>query len=146
MYETIYGSKYSKDLDIKAIAKLVRADIKASVKDGALPAANYSVRLERFSGGRSLTVTVSGLPFELLNEERVLADHDEPRAFHHGNRRSIGAISVDRQLERIMGAYNFDGSDIQSDYFNVNFYTHIRLEADEDAERKAILARHGRAA
>lgn len=146
MYETTYGSKYNKDLNIKAIAALVRADIKAAVKDGALPAAKYSVRLERFSGGRALDVTVSGLPFELLNEERALADHDAPRAFSRINLHSVGAMSVERQLERIMAAYNFDGSDIQSDYFHVNFYAHIRFDADESAERKAILARNGRAA
>lgn len=144
MTTTTYGSKYSKDLDIKAIASLVRADIKAAIKGGSLPAAKYSVRLERFSGGRSLTVTASSMPFELLNEERALADHDEPHAYHRTPCHSASACELEKQLESIMGAYNYDGSDIQSDYFNVNFYQHVRFEADEDAERAAILARNGR--
>lgn len=141
----ITGSKYERGVDVAEIAKRVRADIKAAVKAESLPAAKYGVRIARFSGGQSLTITASSLPFEVSNEAYVLADHSDPRN-DRINRLSDAAKAVERALESIGAAYNFDGSDSQSDYFNVNFYLHIDLAHDEAAERAAILARHGRAA
>ena len=39
-----YGAKYDRNLDVKEIAKRIRADLKAAVKDGKLPAAKFGVR------------------------------------------------------------------------------------------------------
>ena len=127
-----------------AIAKLVRADIKAAVKAGTIPAAKYGVRTERYSGGQSLKVNVSALSFEVLSEERVLLEHDEPHAYHGGHWMSEGAKALEKALDAICDAYNFDGSDIQTDYFHVNFYANVTVDYDGDAERLAILARNGR--
>jgi hypothetical protein len=140
-YEVVYGSKYDKSLSRKEIAVRVRADIKEAVKAGELPTAKYSVRIESYSGGGSINVTVTGLPFEVLNEERSLADHDQPNVFCRINWMSDKAMAVDAAIDAILAAYNFDGSDIQSDYFHVNFYSHVRIETDEAAERAAIVAR-----
>jgi hypothetical protein len=140
-YEVVYGSKYDKSLSRKEIAVRVRADLKEAVKAGELPAAKYSVRIE--SG--SVNVTVSGLPFEVLDEKRVLADHDQPNVFSGRNWISDQALALQNKIEALVGAYNFDGSDIQSDYFHVNFYSTVRCDYPE-TERDAILARNGRGA
>ncbi len=93
------GSKYeqTKDLDIVAIAKLLRQDIKASVKEGRLPAVKYGVRIERYSMGQSIHISVGQ---ELTDE-------------------------VKAAVRDLADAYNYDRSDPQSDYFCVRFYVHI---------------------
>lgn len=114
--DTWYGSKYeeTKDLDIKDIAKLVRGDIKAAVKTGALSdLLRYGVRIERFSGGQSIDVRIAWKqPPE--DAERRLHEHARANCWLE-------------TLKGIVDAYNFDGSDMQSDYFRVRFYSHIGL-------------------
>lgn len=149
MTETIYGSKYSRDLDIAEIAKLVRADIKAAVKAGTIPDAAYRVRISRFAGGQSLDVRVGnilerdGRPCVWVHNPRRLGE-DMARP-HGANPHEFGmqifAPAIGAMLDAvkaIVGAYNFDGSDSQSDYYHVNFYGHVEMEtAYEIAQRDA---------
>lgn len=119
-YEISYGDKYqaTKDLAMAEIAKLVRSDIKAAQKAGQLPKAlKVSVR----SDYNSLRVEVVSAPFALMSEDGL-------RASLTGEyipvymQRSEEATRVENLLNAIMAAYNYDGSDIQTDYFNVRFY------------------------
>lgn len=110
-----YGSKHAqtKDFDIREIAKLVRRDLKAEQQAGRLRSdIRISVRIERFAYGQSLKArltwldkTTDGL-FETLRR-----DDDETGA----------------TIARIIAAYNFDGSDLQSDHFNVRFYAQVSV-------------------
>ena len=53
---------------------------------------------------------------------------------------ALGA-DVMKQVEAIVAAYNHDGSDIQSDYFDVNFYSHVNFTSEvHDADRAEALA------
>lgn len=68
MYERSYGDKYA-DLGGKYqpaafIAKLMRQDIRAALAADALPgsAANYSVKIENYSGGRSIRIKAVDMP------------------------------------------------------------------------------------
>jgi hypothetical protein len=58
---------------------------------------------------------------------------DEPSAAYH-DILTAEAQAAKMTLERIHFAYNHDGSDIQTDYFDVNFYGHVSF-ATADAER-----------
>ncbi len=126
------------------IAKLVRADIKAGIADGSLPRAKYSVRIDRFAGGRSLDVTIDDVPFAIRNAARVRADvfgenpHDHPETVCF-NSPEAGALEA--QIEELVAAYNFDGSDSQSDYFHVNFYGHVSFGKQEHREYEELHAR-----
>ena len=145
-YDIHYGKKYSKDIDIVEIAKLVRAYIKEAVSAGDLPAAKYGVRIERYSGGRSLNIDVKNGEFPLLSEKRVRFELENPNRYPGDNPdpevrswMSVEAQRVQGALMTIAAAYNFDGSDIQSDYFHVNFYVHVRFDhTNEEAERNLI--------
>ena len=133
MYETTYGTKYeaTKGLSRVEIAKLIRADIKAAVKAGTLPAAKYSVTCQSYAGGGSINIKVADVTkegFVLHNEARLRWDLENPHAGLYNcpaNVRDLyspEAVELKKTLEGIMAAYNYDGSDIQSDYFNVRFY------------------------
>ncbi len=117
-----YGMKFERGLDITEIAKRVRADIKAAIKTGTLPAMKASVTVSRYAGGQSLNVKIKDCPAmvgKLLNTKIASIKH--------------GRLDVDE--------YNFDKSDTQSDYFHVNFYGHVDFCHEfERVERVALQA------
>jgi hypothetical protein len=127
------GTKYeaTKGLDIKAIAKLVRGDLAAAVADGDLPAgSSASVRIQRYSGGQSITVelAIPG-PFR-RSPEQTEASRARGLLKPWLTRAAYAAEGV---VEAILATYNFDRSDSQSDCFNVRFYSHINLVAAPEA-------------
>lgn len=130
MTTTNYGSKWAatKDLSRVEIAKLIRADIKAAVKAGLLPKAKYSVTCESYSGGGSIDVSISaveGIPVH--NAERLLFVHANPHEFERMSRYSAEMTKAIETIELIHGAYNYDGSDIQADYFHVRYYGNVQV-------------------
>jgi hypothetical protein len=153
MYETTYGTKYeaTKDLSRVEIAKLIRADIKAAVKAGTLPAAKYSVTCQSYSGGGSINIKVADVNkegFVLHNEARLRWDLENPHAGLYNAPSNVRdlyspeAVEMKKTLEGIMGAYNYDGSDIQSDYFNVRFYGGAEIDwRYADAQKELQLLR-----
>lgn len=168
MYERSYGYKYDtqKGLSTADIAKLIRADIKQSIKDGMLTDRwTYSVRSENFSGGSAITIRVKdcatawrecdGWASKTRHADGSItgascrnmwcaarADAREG-ATTHQVLTAEGEVTK-MTLERIHGAYNHDGSDSQVDYFDVNYYGGVDFQSDESArweqeerERKA---------
>jgi len=126
------GSKYNRDLDIAEIAKLVRSEIKDRVKKGAFPKGKYAVRISRYSDGRSLNITVSGIDpkFGILNPEFYAEERRNPHAYRYENPRS----KLLDDLKAIATAYNYDRSESQVDYFDTNFYLHVDLDWKWESE------------
>jgi hypothetical protein len=122
-----YGSKYndlSKDahgwVDTTVIAKAIRADIKAAVKAGDIPCVKYSVRTRKFAGGSAIDVEVIGLPNARIEREHPYGG----TVFAYSDETNI----VVKKLEAIVAAYNHDGSDSMTDYFDVRFYGHVSVD------------------
>lgn len=121
------GEKYDRDMDVKDIAKLVRADIKKAIKEGTLPkGVKFSVRIDRYSMGQSLNAYMTAWPGEVLvkveDELRYTKELEE-------------ALKVVRSIIKV---YNFDDSDSMSDYFHVNFYSEVSVDyklREENYER-----------
>jgi hypothetical protein len=170
MYERSYGYKYEqqKGLSTTDIAKLIRADIKRAIRDGMLPERwKYSVVSESFSGGSSINVRVKDCADAWTECEGIVPG--SRRTFEDGSSVATGcpnmwcaargdaregatahsiltdeAAVAKMTLERIHNAYNHDGSEVQVDYFDVNFYGHVAFQDPESArweqrerERKA---------
>ncbi len=135
---TTNGPKYDKTLSSTEIAVRVRGDIKAAIIAGNLPRGlKVSVRTKYFAGGSSITCEVTAVPVGMraLSVEFL---RDEIRSSPWA-RYTHEAKDVLDKIEALLNAYNFDGSDSQSDYFHVNFYTHVKFAFDlEQAERRAI--------
>lgn len=120
------GSKYleTRELGLVELADRIRADIKALKLEGV----KVSVRISRYSMGRSIDICVTAAPFaasfaDLLDDakmvEAIVASRrqqgirmpwltDEARALHE-------------KLEAIHAAYNYDNSDSMTDYYHVRF-------------------------
>lgn len=156
MYERSYGYKYEeqKNLTTTEIAKLIRKDIKREIKDGMLPARwKYSVRTRYFAGGSSIDIRVRDCadawiecPGYRIGSRHECSDgswsaagcgnpwckaggvhKDKPGAQTH-RVLSEEAQTAKMTLERIHGAYNHDGSEVQVDYFDVNYYGGVQFD------------------
>lgn len=105
MERKIVGSKYEevRNMDAKDIAKLIRADLKE------LPY-NTSVRIQRYAGGRSINVYVTMDKYPTHEEQDPIRE----------------------AIRKITDQYNFDNSDVMSDYFSVNFYSNVSFRTKGD--------------
>ena len=138
---TTFGARYeeTKGLRHTEIAKLIRQDIKASVKAGELPAAKYSVRCPHWG---AIRIDIKG---------RVsFAATTLTTAPLHGYWRLVSSpemASTLRTLTGIADAYNYDHSRIEEDYFNVRYYSSVsdctdnREEEYKAANASGILGR-----
>jgi hypothetical protein len=128
------GSKYkdTQGLDVKELAALVRADIKEAIKSNQLPKGKYSVRIERYSGGRSINVSISDFEFPIIDREGYLASKTgyDPRVSRYTRIATLALKAVDR----ILNQYNFDDSDSQTDYFHVRFYGDAKFDWKYEAK------------
>lgn len=125
------------------------AEIKQAVKDGQLPKAKYSVRIQRFSGGRSIDVTVKDYAGTIHNRRHLELDHQIGkgaaalgRATYrdlYGEREQTPRHTEDareliKALEQMVDQWNYDGSETQVDYFQVNYYSHVQFDSDQSHE------------
>lgn len=144
---TVQGDKFEAERDIAEVAKLVRADIKAAISAGLLPfGTKCSVRVERYSMGRNLHVSVTACPIMVANPVYVRWQ----QANRHASMLEAPPSARDRfspegrhvitTLERIVEAYNRRiSSDQPDDYSNVSFYTDIVFGLELREEQSASI-------
>jgi len=108
------GTKYNGFRSAVEISKDIRQDIKEEIAAGRLPKdLKVSVKSRYYAGGQSIDIKWSS----------SVATHaiDESYGRHSIKASTLGAdISI--RLKQIADAYNYDNSDVQSDYFDTLFY------------------------
>lgn len=117
------GAKYDSRLNVVEIAKRIRADIKAAIASGEIPAIKTSVRISRYSMGRSIDVTITEAPFAVLNPAWTEAYKAGARVWDLDGigKFTAEATRVFDAITSIRAAYNYDRSDSMTDYYDVNF-------------------------
>jgi len=115
------------------LAKLMRVDIKSAIAAGTLPgtARNYSVRVHNYSGGRSIYIEAQDLG-GMWEDCKGGCNHWD---CEHGRTTLVlteAGQKVQETIEDIRSSYNYDSSDAQVDYFNVNFYGSASVESPSD--------------
>lgn len=142
MFERVYGEKYSGYLPGAELTRLIRADIalarklgQKAAKPGDLKCADpigdapkqirFYVRHESYSGGRSLYVTIKGVPAEWWGWEQPYYSDDPKDRFRAPGPR---LQELADELFDICWAYNYDGTDAMIDYFDRNFYEHVQAD------------------
>lgn len=125
---TDVGAKYAAtaDLDLAAVAKLVRADIKAAIKVGQLPAGKYAVTIHRYSMGQSLNVRAMVPGMVVRCPIRAAAEAAGDMAVR--SLFTAEATAVREELESIMAAYNRREDHAQSDYHHNKFFAFARVD------------------
>lgn len=99
MYNNIFGSRYDGNLNIKDIAKLVKKE--ASKK---YPNCKISARTKNYD---AIWVTVK------LNETEYNAEQQQ---------------EIKKDITIMLESYNYDRSDVMTDYFDYNFYGFVDIE------------------
>jgi hypothetical protein len=149
LYEQLGGAPSAAD-----IARAIRADIKQATGEGLLPAGwTYSVRSRLFAGGCAVDVTVKGCADAWQECDGTVpgtrratpsggwtaqacgnpwcAGRADPRYAHAAETHFVlteDAMAARITLQRIHDAYNHDGSDVTTDYFDVRYYGGITFE------------------
>lgn len=148
MYERSYGYRYAELGEYPSaaeIAKAIRADVKQAVGEGLLPARwSYSVRSDTYSGGQSVDVEVRDCldAWEACDggvrcRNVWCAARNDPVYAHAAEPHFVlseEAEAAKMTLQRIHGAYNHDGSEIQVDYHDVRYYGTVQFESASSYE------------
>lgn len=151
MYERSYGYRYG-EVDAYTtctdIAKVIRRDVKQAQEEGLLPARwSYSVRSDSLSVDVEVRDCLDAWrECDGMNCGNVwCAARNDPAYAHAATPHQVltaEAESAKLTLERIHNAYNHDGSEIQTDYFDVRYYGHVNFESADSADfRKREAAR-----
>lgn len=145
------GTKYNSGMNLKEIAKAVRKELKK-----AAPGCKFSVRTQYYSGGQSLHVELKAGPFDAFTNPEVkdmqlhnnYSDYEtykdrveewkENRAPYEPEIKEMtkACFKVVKKMTEITEAYNYDRSDSQTDYFDVNFYSHYSIDSYNKTEKK----------
>jgi hypothetical protein len=148
--ERTYGSRYAETAgeSTTQIAARVRADVKAAIKAGKLPAGTkVSVRSEYYSGGSAIRVAIVRWPGRTANQERArvavirgvgYGDYGIPWSLYPEHSDEL-RLAVAR-LGDIMAAYNYDGSDSMTDHYDVRFSGHPTIDLGKDDRDGGIAA------
>lgn len=142
-----YGAKYEqvKNMGLAEIAKLMREDVKLARKVGkqaaepgslalvdalgTMPAQiKVSITSQYYSGGGSIHVRVKNIP-----DGWGFVEEDHP--FRDGATRMVPSpafSAVLTDLRVIHAAYNYDGSDISTDYYDKNYLGCVDYERPYD--------------
>jgi hypothetical protein len=124
----------TKDLTTAAVARLVRAELKAMVRDGRLPRGVYRVLSEEMATASAINVIIG--PLEGV---RLLAPGWRRETFSPFDARWDGAWgesfteayrAVRAKVEALLGSFNRTESEAQSDYFNDHFYANADTNQD----------------
>lgn len=139
---TTTGAKYeiARNLDIAAIAKLIRADLKAAFGKTA----TFSVTVSRYSMGQSLTVKVKSASVGPIihNVDRVIAEHANPHVYNGTPWMSAEARTFLASVSAVVDAYRTNTSCLESDYSHTNFYAHVDFSNDLiSASRATVVGR-----
>ena len=125
----VVGSKYDSKTSVKEDAVSIRNDIKEAVKAGTIPKGfKFSVRVDSYSMGQSLYVTVTEVPagFVMNNVEFRRAYVVDPlgdgcRRLERYTREASNLLSA---VDEIVHGYNRKNVDSSSDFYDVKFSFH----------------------
>lgn len=124
------GSKVDEISNIKDIAKTVREYVKKKY-----PNYKFSVTIERYSGGQSMTVSLLEADFDPLVNDSYWREGSDNGKYYDVNQYYIDtsealtpkAKEVIKDVRNFYNQYNYDHSDAMTDYFNKRFYETITI-------------------
>jgi len=129
MYDRTYGSNFNREMSTTDVAKQVRSWITAQKKAGHFPKElKVSVRSQYFSGGSSIDASITQVPadWDLFNREwfETVERHGFCALRHDCAKYSAQVEKIRAEVKAYIDSFNYDGSETQVDYFDVNFYFH----------------------
>ena len=147
MYSRSYGGR-SLSVDghyrtTAEVTKEIRADIKDAIAGGYLPGdLTYRVRKHDSATSSSVRIVAEGMgPHQFYDRRDAVTTYGDPYL-----QASPYVKEIEECLGKIAAQYNWDGSDTQSDYFDVNFYQHVEVANPLTTARNRAFALRDKAA
>ena len=116
-------------MNIKDISKSIKGKLKTH-----FPKCKFSVTIERYSGGQSMTVALLSAPFDPFvdNAEINGCPVKDSHQVNHYYLAESDILSRDAKIlflhvHDMINYFNYDDSDSMTDYFDVNFYEHLAI-------------------
>jgi hypothetical protein len=137
-YDISYGSNYedTEDLDIPALGRRIKKGIKAMMEAGDIPEMKLSVTTNR--SPREVNVKFKSFP-----EDAPLFQKSKDRFGQEQRVYSDQAKEVQEKVKDYVDTFNYDGSDIQTDYFNVRFYSNVKFDWRFSKKRRKAFEQKG---
>jgi len=122
------------NMDIKDIAKEIRSKLKKEFSS-----CSFSVTIERYSMGQSMSIALMSAPFEAFiwqaredKKQYAQINHLWPGSYEEHLEGKFYHLTPEawhcvKRIAEITNYYNFDDSDRQTDYFDVNFSLDINI-------------------
>lgn len=116
------------------------AEVRTQLKQ-KFPACKFSVTIEKYSMGQSMTVALMSAPFQIFEngsnpDGYAQLNHYTLRQYEwgaqygnncNGAQLTEQAWNTMKQADQIANSDNWDNSDSQTDYFDVNYYLHLAI-------------------
>jgi len=125
------GSNYEtwKHKPIKLVAKAVKAELKE-----AYPNIDVGVSTKVFSGGREINVKIKSYPYGGFLEKEVIYSEmknyppDKIPSYAYTWKYTKQAKEIVDNMKHILQSYNYDNSDMQTDYSETSFYGDVDFD------------------
>lgn len=140
------GTKAEIDSGTKNIRTLMRGDLKQALAAGRLPQGiKVSITGDHNSINLRLTDVPAGMP--VLNPDWIIAQVNDPHAYPDNRmpRFAPATQQVLDDLKAIHNKYNWDKSDVMSDYFHVNYYGGESVDYTLTSDRERQVPKPGTA-
>jgi hypothetical protein len=128
------GAKYEqvKNLPLKKIAALIRTELRAAKKEGAIPE-EWDLMV-RTRDGRAIDVTLfvpdnlNDLMYQFGETNRMTLRTGLAMGMLVGEYEPLATVKeVEEFAQGVVAQYNYDDCDPMTDYFNVNFYGFVNV-------------------
>lgn len=135
------GSKYeaTRELPLKKIAKMIKDEVQDKYKN-----IKVSVSTKHFSGGREVNVKITSYPNHFMKKRVIYPEmenlpEDKIPSYAWGWEYLADAKEILDGMKKIVNSYNFDDSDLQTDYFSSSFFEDVDFDFDlRQAEERRI--------
>ena len=147
------GDLYDPKMGIKEVAQNMRKYVKEKYPD-----CKFSIRIQRYAGGQSMTIALMRAPFHAFDQSidpeiyphrdrgyaqlsiyRGLGVYENPHGpdgYNNGSILTREAWDMLNDVIKQANRYNYDDSDGMIDYFSTKFYLHAEIGSwDKPFER-----------
>lgn len=125
IYPNVYDKLSGEERRIVNITKAMRKDIKDAIKRGLIPEGKYAVRKRHTN---AIDIEVTAISILVFNPE-WLGERDS-RIHDRYNEEASSTLAV---LRVIIERYNYDRSDVMTDYFDVHYYANVQVDYDVES-------------
>lgn len=134
MYNNLYGARYDANLSLKDIAKMVKKeaskkypDCKISARTKNFNSIRIIVTLDKESYRAKTTDEVAKGPVywnieRQIGNDGIIKEEDFKEYIENHVVKSIKTFNIENDIKQMLESYNYNKSDVTTDYFDYNFY------------------------